>query len=837
MIRPEAGSGLLGGVLRAFAVLALACTLGACRSPEEQVEAHLGKAKTLLAAGDQGAAWLELQDALRVAPRRADLDLRIARLLTTNPAWAADALFLYQEAYQLDPSLDEARLGAAEILAVSERGQARALVEEVLARDPANARAHGLMSRLALLDSDLAGGLASARTAVELAPDDAETQLRLGRAYQARIQVAQQAARLPEDAVFQGAADAFARAAASSEQAGDLERHIMAVFERARVLAAWPGHRADATAAYLSLIDLAGRGGDAARVRAASETAFSFAVATNDDGVIHEVLERIVERDPSNLVAWGALATHERRLGRSDDAVYARMLAKQPRVSAAHMIRAEALVERGDLAGAVAALEAAVGQVDDPTAAQLALAELLYRAGRAADAGALVERMQAASPEDPNVRLAGALRAMREDRLEDAVRELDAVTAGAESLRALEMLAEAHLRLGNVAAAKEAVDRGARIARGGWPAGQALRLAIQRASRDWAGLLSSAKALEESGRALDAEQQLAVIEALYETDRASEARKRLDALLTSSSASPAARLLYAQREGAADPARARRFLEEGLAADPDAQALLQQLVVFDVAAGRREEGLARLDDYLERRAPGDAPGLRLLRARFRAQAGDPAGAEQDALEGFRAAPGIPGAAELVAGLYAQQGRSADAITAFEGVLADGSLPPAARSVLARLYAAEGRDEDAIRTLEEVVQDGGGAPAKNELARLLARDQRDLERALTLAQEAVASGAEQPTYSDTLGSVYLQKGLHAAALEQFDRAIELARRQGGPRAEYLFRKGLALQGLGRPAEAVNAFEAALSLDPAFDEAGEARASLEEARAAAEGAGPS
>jgi len=39
------------------------------------------------------------------------------------------------------------------------------------------------------------------------------------------------------------------------------------------------------------------------------------------------------------------------------------------------------------------------------------------------------------------------------------------------------------------------------------------------------------------------------------------------------------------------------------------------------------------------------------------------------------------------------------------------------------------------------------------------------------------------------------------------------------------------------EAVKAFEAALSLDPAFPEAGEARASLEKARAAVEGAGSS
>ena len=90
---------------------------------------------------------------------------------------------------------------------------------------------------------------------------DADVRLRLGRVYQARIQMGQQAGQMPDDGVFQSAADAFARAAALSEKGGDLEGRIMAEFERARVLAAWPGHTPDAKTAYLQLIDLAGSEG------------------------------------------------------------------------------------------------------------------------------------------------------------------------------------------------------------------------------------------------------------------------------------------------------------------------------------------------------------------------------------------------------------------------------------------------------------------------------------------------------------------------------------------------------------------------------------------------
>jgi len=824
-------------IARVIAALSLACALAACSSPEENINEHLGRAEELLAEGDQKAAIIELRSALKAAPQRGDLNLRIARLLARDEQKQADALFFYQEAYRLDPTLDEARLAAAEILAPTDRAQARTLVEQALERDSANGRAHGLLSRLSLLDNDVDAALTSALTAVELAPEDAETWMRLGRVYQARIQLDQTGGRIPEDSVFRGAVEGFTKADAASEKAGDLEGRVVAQFERARVLAAWPEHTTEAKESYLELIDLAGSGGDPKRLRAASEMAFSFAVATNDDEVIHEVLERIVDRDPEDLMAWASLATHERRQGRSDEAVFQRMLEKQPRSGAAHIIRADALRTRGDLAGAIAGLEAAVGQVDEPTVVQLSLLDLLYSAGRADEAAQLTERMRSESPGDPNVQLAEALRAMREQRLEEAVELLSVVTADTDNLRAQEMLAQAQLRLGNLEAATKAVDRGVQIGGRSWAAAHALRLAIQRLSRDWTGLLRSASEFQNSGQTLNAEQQLAVIEALYETGRAGEARQRLDLLLAAPNPPPVARLLYAQREGAANPERMRQLLEEGLAADPDARSLVYQVAVLDAEQGKRDQALARLDAYLEGRAADDAPGLRLLRARLRAQSGDMTGAEQDALAAFRTAPQLPGAAELVAALYVEQGKTAEAIKSFEAALADGSLPRPARAVLARFYTAEGRDDDAIRVLEEVIREGGGPPAKNDLAFLLARDKRDLERALALAQEAVGSGAEQPAFFDTLGFVYLQKGLYGPALDQFEQAIELAQRQHDPRAEYLFRKGLALQGLERPSEAVKAFEAALSLDPAFPEAGEARASLEKARAAAESGGSS
>lgn len=821
---------LTAAVMRIAVALACAATLQACSPPSQKIDEHLARAEELIEQDDDRGALVELRSALKLAPQRGDLNLRIAKILARDQKRLSDALFFYQEAYRLDPSLDEARLAAAELLATSDRAQADQLVQEVLEHDPSNARAHGLLSRLKLLERDVDGALKEALTAVELAPEDGEVQLRLGRVYQARIQMAQLKSVVPEDTVFRSAVRAFERARAAAQRERDLDGEIVAEFERARVLAAWPGRMEQAKEAYLGLIDLAGRKGDAKRVRSACDTALAFAFATADDATLSDVLERVVDRDPDHLLAWGMLAEHRRQLTGSDEEVFQRLLDRHGRNAMAHILRADALRKRGELTRAIETLEAAVGRVDDPAHVELGLAELLYTAGRGQEAAALVERMQSEAPQDYHVRLAVALRAMREGRASEAVEILTVASAERESLRAQEMLAEAHLRLGNLEAATQAADRGAQIGGERWPAGPPLRLAIGRLARDWTAVLRAAGEMEKRGQELTTEQQLAVIEALYETGREGEAQQRLDLMLAQPEASTAARLFYARREAASNPARALQVLEEGLAADPGSRVLIHRLATLEAEQGDMDRALARLDAALQGLPDDQAPGLRALRARLRARRGDLAGAEQDAVAAFRAAPQLAGIAELVAGIYIEQGRTDEAIASFEKALADGSLPRAGRSVLARFYAERGRDDEAIRLLEELVREGAaGAPVKNDLAFLLARTGRDLDRALALAQEAVAGGTEEPSFFDTLGFVYLKKGLYGPAMDQFQQAIDLAERRKEPRAEYHFHKGLALEGLERPSEAVQAFEAALALDPSFAEAGEARTSLERARA--------
>src|SRR5690606_13112084 len=167
----------------------------------------------------------------------------------------------------------------------------------------------------------------------------------------------------------------------------------------------------------------------------------------------------------------------------------------------------------------------------------------------------------------------------------------------------------------------------------------------------------------------------------------------------------------------------------------------------------------------------------------------------------------------------------------------GALGPQGEELLARLYGQIGREEEAIALYEQLLARGAGnvPGVKNDLAYLLAKRGQDLDRALELARQAQAEIGEFPSVADTLGYVYYRKQLYGPALEQFRFAIEAAERSPAQSeaaaAGYHYHKALALVGLERHDEAIEALKAALARDPELAEARQALAELEARRDAA------
>ncbi|HEY1404162.1 MAG TPA: tetratricopeptide repeat protein, partial [Pyrinomonadaceae bacterium] len=87
---------------------------------------------------------------------------------------------------------------------------------------------------------------------------------------------------------------------------------------------------------------------------------------------------------------------------------------------------------------------------------------------------------------------------------------------------------------------------------------------------------------------------------------------------------------------------------------------------------------------------------------------------------------------------------------------------------------------------------------------------NLDEAVRLAQGVVQKFPEEPGYADTLGWVYYKKGLHAAAIEQLQKAVRQTTARGLDSATYRYHLGLALAAAGRKPEARQQLQQALNI---------------------------
>jgi tetratricopeptide (TPR) repeat protein len=86
-------------------------------------------------------------------------------------------------------------------------------------------------------------------------------------------------------------------------------------------------------------------------------------------------------------------------------------------------------------------------------------------------------------------------------------------------------------------------------------------------------------------------------------------------------------------------------------------------------------------------------------------------------------------------------------------------------------------------------------------------------------------------ADTMGYVYLKKGLASAAAEQFLSALELSEERSAIWATAQYHLGLSYKALGKAPEARLAFERSLATAVDFPEAAEARREAESLNRAA------
>jgi tetratricopeptide (TPR) repeat protein len=796
----------------------------ACSSPQERFAEHVARAEGHVAEGRTDDALIELQSALKIQPDDPDVNQRLAELLRKRGSHQA-AAFHYGEAYRLDPTRVEAAVEQAILLWQTAPGRAQQLIAAALQKFPDDARVHRGEATLAIAGGQFDAALEAAQRAIELAPADEASWASLGAVYMERTRDARARKQAANPADYEAGIAAFQKL---DEIAGG---HVGARVEKARLLAHLGGRDEEAIASFRGAIELARQQETPGEVLFAAQRFSGFAARRKLLPLEIEALRAIVDTSPGLTRQWEALAVAvERQDGReAADAVYAELLEKQPELPAAHAAYVNYLARTRRPLDAIAHLDRTIaGGLDSPQLWEQ-LVNLELGARRVADARATVEEMKSRIGDHEATRRSEVRLALREERAADALEILDA-SEGRETADTELLRATAQRQAGDLAAAAASAERAVALS----PARDATALRLQAAIHDEAGDFAAAlRAVDQiraRGQRLMPQEQLIEARARYAQGDAAQGRAILEELLAGKQPPTGAAVEYAVREGAANPGEARKHLALALRRAPGNHAALEAITRIDLAAGRDEAALERLDTLVESQLAG--PRVLLLRSQVLMRSGQLDRAEADALRAFEALPELAEAVDMLFAIYSAQGKIGEARRSFEEADSVGVLHKGARVLLARLMMAEGDPDEARALYEKVLaEDDGMIAAKHDLARLLAADAENLDRALALAEQAQQAAKTDPAIADTVGYVYFLKGQHEVALQQFRLALELAATSDIAPPAVHYHLGLALKALGRHGEAVSAFQRALEIDPEFQGAEDARIQLEASRATA------
>lgn len=810
-----------------LAGLAALVLLAACDSAEERKQSHQQRGQEFAAAGETDKALIEFTNALRIDPAFAPAHEALARLHRGEgrPAAAAGHYEAVAEARPDDLGI---RLELARVyLDLRALDRMAPHVDAALALAPEDPHALGLAASADLLRGEVEQAVARARAALDRDPDEDLARLVLVAA-QVRDGDPREALALLE------AAPGLGGAAADLDL--DLELVRIQLLERL-------GDREAVGAALRRLVER----------------------EPENEGLRLALARWHMQADPPDLVgaeaelrAVAALRPDEPgprlrvvdflQRTRGDAAARAELEAliaagATPEESALYE-RALAVTEArtGDRAAAVARMEAAVareGDTDAGDAARLLLIRLLEGPDAEARQAELLEAVLARDPANAEALAMRGELAIRDDRPEDAVRDLRAaLEQDPRNPVLLELLAEAHDRNGDDALAAE--RRALAVQASGAAPGPSLRYAARLVREGKTGTAESVL-LDALARApADRRLVIALIEvrlARRDWDGAGQAIEALEALDAEAGGERAGPVV--------DQLRAAALLGEGRT-DETVELLrrgwetrggdfdMEALVRGYAAAGALDEAEAFLDGILRDR-PDDALALALL-AEVRLADGDAAGAEASLRRAVAAAPENPRLHRRLAGLLAALGRDAEAGAALEAGLAAVPGDRNLRFDKALRLEAEGDPEAAIAVYEALyAENSGDVLVANNLAALLSdhrTDAESLQRAAVVARRL--RGAEAPAFQDTYGWTLHLSGDSAQAVAVLRESAP--RLPGNPTAQ--FHLGMAYAAIGQAALAKEQLALALALADAgapFPQRAQAEAELARLEAAAAAAG--
>jgi Tfp pilus assembly protein PilF len=236
----------------------------------------------------------------------------------------------------------------------------------------------------------------------------------------------------------------------------------------------------------------------------------------------------------------------------------------------------------------------------------------------------------------------------------------------------------------------------------------------------------------------------------------------------------------------------------------------------DLSQKRPREARARIDIRVAA-APNDTRTLMLAASAYQTL-GDLAACERALQRVLGIDANNLAAYAMLARTYLAQHRLDAALARYEEVARRDPKPVAAETMIGIILQARNQPGEAQRHFERALQlDARAAVAANNLAWIYAETGGQLDTALRLAQTAREELPGRAEVNDTLGWIYLKKGLVDLALAPLERSVE----EQPSNAVYRYHLAVAYLDTGQRAKARQTFEEALRLQADFAGADQAR----------------
>lgn len=771
--------------------------LAGCTNPEKAKAEHLARGDAFLKDSKFQEATIEYRNALQIDDRLAAAHWGLAQ--------AYEGLSRYQESFEalrktieLDPNNLEARLklgnyyiagskNRPELIAEAER-----LAKEILQKDSNHIEGHILMGSVLFAQGQKEKAFAELNLAVSLDPKRVESYLSLARFHVVTGETAK-------------AEEIFKRAISINYNSG------LAHTEYGKYLA--QANRLDEAEAELRKgVEVEPQNRNSRFVLA------SFYLVNKQIDKAEEAYKALANLD-SKPESQAVLADFYSSVNRLDDAVrtYQDILSKAPEYTQGRYRLGEILLMKGDLQGAMAQINEVLKKDDKDRQALLLRARVRSHNGQADELKAAVEDLKEVLRQEPDSRaglyfmaqanyslglmdqartFAGDLERKYPDYLPAKLMQVQISMASGDPKAALRLGSELLDRLSKVAPDR---DNSPQML-------QEIRVKTY---------LTRGSAQAQLGNMAAARQDFLAAREI--SPSSSDVFINLAAL--------------AKAEKKSDEAIG--FYENALSADPkNPQALAG---IIDVYARNQEfaKAHARLDQVLN--ANPNVAALHFLKAQIYGYERNVQAAEAELRKTLELDPNYLAAYSALGALFVNTEQADKAIAEYKKILERRPDNATAYTLIGMLEDARKNHAAAADNYRKALErDPNSLIAANNLAWLYAvhKDLNgNLDEAVRLAQGVVQKNPNIAGFVDTLGWVYYHKGLHAAAVDQLQKAVnvdEAAARSSNssPSPNYRYHLGMALAAKGDKAAAKRELEAALRIGEKvpFADAAEARKAL-------------